>query len=354
VQGASTARSPSTPPPGVPRRAGGSPCGYDPPPARTRCPLTSGFRLRGRARRSSSRSHSGRLQPSTLRPQGDRHRPGDLIRAARRRAGRLRDDEPRSTRSTASHKDHLGAALLRQRPGAWPRRGAARDLPSQHHRARGLPGPSPQGPSSRRADRIRTSSPNPRGGGARHPRLTRAEGPSAPARSAATKRPSRPSTYVRAVCAGCPAATLCKVRLGDGPHHQSRIHLAERGHPLVGETVLNPRISCAAGGTPLPLSAPRRMLPRGDARAFPHPVTGELPIELRAAPPADFLSVLISRGRTRWRLRSSEEHVSAPRWPPNVRGAMRSGLPDPKAPRPQGPAGRGTTIPGGSSSGPRP
>jgi 23S rRNA pseudouridine1911/1915/1917 synthase len=88
-----------------------------------------------------------------------------------------------------------------------------------------------------------------------------------------------------------PAATLCKVRLETGRTHQIRIHLAERGHPLVGETVYI-RDLLRAGGTPL--SAPRLMLHAG-LLGFPHPVTGE-PIELRAAPPADFLSVLISLG----------------------------------------------------------
>ena len=54
-----------------------------------------------------------------------------------------------------------------------------------------------------------------------------------------------------------PAATLCRVRLETGRTHQIRIHLSERGHPIVGETVYI-RDLLRAGRTPL--SAPRLML----------------------------------------------------------------------------------------------
>ena len=59
----------------------------------------------------------------------------------------------------------------------------------------------------------------------------------------------------------------------------------------MGETVYI-RDLLRAGGTPL--SSPRLMLHAG-LLGFPHPVTGAS-IELRAAPPADFLSVLTSLG----------------------------------------------------------
>ena len=88
-------------------------------------------------------------------------------------------------------------------------------------------------------------------------------------------------------------ATLCRVRLETGRTHQIRIHLSERGHPLVGETVYI-RDLLRSGGAPLPAS---RLMLHAALLGFPHPVTGE-PIELRAAPPADYLAVLESLGGT--------------------------------------------------------
>ena len=89
-------------------------------------------------------------------------------------------------------------------------------------------------------------------------------------------------------------ATLCRVRLETGRTHQIRIHLSERGHPLVGETVYV-RDLLRAGRRPLP--APRLML-HAALLGLPHPATGA-PIELRAAPPEDFLTVLESWGGSR-------------------------------------------------------
>jgi 23S rRNA pseudouridine1911/1915/1917 synthase len=86
-------------------------------------------------------------------------------------------------------------------------------------------------------------------------------------------------------------ATLCRVRLETGRTHQIRVHLSERGHPLVGETVYI-RDLRRAGAEPLP--APRLML-HAALLGFSHPVTGA-PLELRAVPPPDFLSVLAALG----------------------------------------------------------
>jgi 23S rRNA pseudouridine1911/1915/1917 synthase len=86
-------------------------------------------------------------------------------------------------------------------------------------------------------------------------------------------------------------ATLCRVRLETGRTHQIRIHLAERGHPLVGETVYVRDLQ-RAGGTPLP--SPRLLL-HAARLGFAHPVTGA-PLAWRAAPPPDFAAVYASLG----------------------------------------------------------
>jgi 23S rRNA pseudouridine1911/1915/1917 synthase len=88
--------------------------------------------------------------------------------------------------------------------------------------------------------------------------------------------------------------TLCRVTLETGRTHQIRVHLSERGHPLVGETVYI-RDLLRAGRTPL--AAPRLMLHAGRL-GFPHPVTSS-PVQLRAAPPEDFLAVYESLGGDR-------------------------------------------------------
>jgi 23S rRNA pseudouridine1911/1915/1917 synthase len=89
-------------------------------------------------------------------------------------------------------------------------------------------------------------------------------------------------------------ATLCRVRLETGRTHQIRIHLSERGHPLVGETVYNREFYRADR----PQIASPRLLLHAALLGFPHPVTG-VPVELRTAPPDDFLTVLESLGGTR-------------------------------------------------------
>ncbi|HEU0034114.1 MAG TPA: RluA family pseudouridine synthase [Kofleriaceae bacterium] len=82
-------------------------------------------------------------------------------------------------------------------------------------------------------------------------------------------------------------ATACAVRLETGKTHQIRIHLAEAGHPLVGETVYI-RDFEAAGGRPI--GSPRLML-HAATLGFIHPVTGAR-IELSSELPPDYRAVL--------------------------------------------------------------
>jgi 23S rRNA pseudouridine1911/1915/1917 synthase len=91
-----------------------------------------------------------------------------------------------------------------------------------------------------------------------------------------------------------PDATLCRVRLETGRTHQIRIHLSERGHPIIGETVYI-RDLLRAGRTPI--SAPRLML-HAALLGFRHPVTG-VALKWSASPPEDFVAVFESLGGAR-------------------------------------------------------
>jgi 23S rRNA pseudouridine1911/1915/1917 synthase len=79
-------------------------------------------------------------------------------------------------------------------------------------------------------------------------------------------------------------ATSCAVRLETGRTHQIRIHLAESGHPLVGETVY---IRDYRG----PVIASPRLLLHAATLGFVHPVTGER-VELASPLPPDFVAVV--------------------------------------------------------------
>jgi 23S rRNA pseudouridine1911/1915/1917 synthase len=79
-------------------------------------------------------------------------------------------------------------------------------------------------------------------------------------------------------------ATMCSVRLETGKTHQIRIHLAESGHPLVGETVY---IRDYPGAL---IDSPRLML-HAATLGFVHPITGEK-VSLRSPLPPDFTAVV--------------------------------------------------------------
>lgn len=82
-------------------------------------------------------------------------------------------------------------------------------------------------------------------------------------------------------------ATLCEVRLETGKTHQIRIHLAEAGHPLVGEEVYI-RDHENAGRRVL---SSRRLMLHAATLGFEHPVTGER-ISLSSPLPPDFRVVV--------------------------------------------------------------
>jgi 23S rRNA pseudouridine1911/1915/1917 synthase len=93
-------------------------------------------------------------------------------------------------------------------------------------------------------------------------------------------------THVRAL-EPLRGATSCEVRLETGKTHQIRIHLAEDGHPLVGETVYI-RDYTNTGHTPIP--SPRLLL-HAATLGFVHPITG-VKVELRSEPPPDFVEIV--------------------------------------------------------------
>ena len=93
----------------------------------------------------------------------------------------------------------------------------------------------------------------------------------------------RAVTHV-AIEQGTGRATLCRVQLETGRTHQIRIHLAEAGHPLVGEAVY---IRDYTG----PVLASPRLLLHAATLGFDHPVTSAR-VELSAPLPPDFIVVL--------------------------------------------------------------
>lgn len=90
---------------------------------------------------------------------------------------------------------------------------------------------------------------------------------------------------------GPPAVSLCRVRLETGKTHQIRIHLSERGHPLLGETVYI-RDFLAAGEQPI--ECPRLLL-HARTLGFVHPISSA-PIRCESPLPDDFTSVLKKLG----------------------------------------------------------
>ncbi len=79
--------------------------------------------------------------------------------------------------------------------------------------------------------------------------------------------------------------TLVEVQLETGRKHQIRVHLAEQGYPIVGDSVY--------GSKSDPI---RRLALHAAGLAFRHPATGEC-MEFRSAPPASLGGLVKERGR---------------------------------------------------------
>jgi len=84
------------------------------------------------------------------------------------------------------------------------------------------------------------------------------------------------------------AVALVEVEIPTGRSHQIRIHFAEAGHPLLGDTMYGGPAACGV------LAIPRQMLHASEL-LLDHPVSGA-PLSLRAPLPADFQGVLQSLG----------------------------------------------------------
>ena len=91
------------------------------------------------------------------------------------------------------------------------------------------------------------------------------------------------------------AVALLECRLATGRTHQIRVHLASRGHPIVGDPLYLRRVPAAARGLPdelrrLLLDFPRQAL-HAARLGFAHPRTGQR-LAFETPPPQDMLALL--------------------------------------------------------------
>jgi 23S rRNA pseudouridine1911/1915/1917 synthase len=94
-----------------------------------------------------------------------------------------------------------------------------------------------------------------------------------------SRKGKRAVTHVKVLQRGA-ARTLVEVRLETGRKHQIRVHLAEQGHPIVGDKAYGSRTD--------PL---HRLALHATKLAFRHPRTGE-PLEFQSAPAAAFAKLV--------------------------------------------------------------
>ncbi|HTZ69258.1 MAG TPA: RluA family pseudouridine synthase [Acetobacteraceae bacterium] len=91
------------------------------------------------------------------------------------------------------------------------------------------------------------------------------------------------------------AVSLLRCRLATGRTHQIRVHLASRGHPVVGDPLYVRRIPAASRGVAEPLRSRLLDFPRQALHAatlgFRHPRTGEA-LRFETPLPSDFAALL--------------------------------------------------------------
>ena len=104
-------------------------------------------------------------------------------------------------------------------------------------------------------------------------------------------RPARTHYWLAARYA---AHTALRVQLETGRTHQIRVHLAYRGHPLVGDALYGGRVRLPGAPTPVlveTLRGFRRQALHAARLAFAHPLTGA-PVEVEAPVPADLAALM--------------------------------------------------------------
>jgi 23S rRNA pseudouridine1911/1915/1917 synthase len=93
----------------------------------------------------------------------------------------------------------------------------------------------------------------------------------------------------------CSAVSLLNCKLATGRTHQIRVHLAAKGHPVVGDPVYLRRIPAAAAKLPAAARQAALDFPRQALHAailgFRHPETAEY-LEFSTPPPPDFAALL--------------------------------------------------------------
>jgi 23S rRNA pseudouridine1911/1915/1917 synthase len=115
-------------------------------------------------------------------------------------------------------------------------------------------------------------------------------------RMAVVARGGKPAlTRYRTLCQRDAAVALLECRLATGRTHQIRVHLASRGHPIVGDPLYLRRIPAATRSLPedlrrLLLDFPRQAL-HAARLGFAHPRTGQ-PLAFATPPPADMAALL--------------------------------------------------------------